>query len=104
MRDILLSPPVAFLIYVVLAGALTMAGSRTAAVGEAAPGKRASYASGEAAPTASAAPGYRPFFVIALFFAMAHLGVLVAGSGGMSLFVGVYLGGLILALIALILG
>lgn len=104
MRDILLSPPVAFLFYVLLAGGLSLIGARTAASGEATTHKHTIYASGESAPTTPAAPGYRAFFVVALFFAVAHLGVLVAGSGGLSPFVGVYLLGLILALIALILG
>ncbi|MCL4825147.1 MAG: hypothetical protein KJZ57_13110 [Anaerolineales bacterium] len=51
-----------------------------------------------------AAPGYRPFFVAALFFAILHLGVLMLGSSGLALVSLVYLGGLILALLALILG
>jgi hypothetical protein len=42
--------------------------------------------------------------VVALFFAMLHLGVLVLGSGGITLISGVYLAGLMLALLALILG
>lgn len=104
MREILLSPPVAFIVYLVLVGVLSLAGGRFSARGDVTEYKRTIYASGEAAPAAPAAPGYRPFFVVALFFAVLHLGVLVAGSGGLSPFVGVYLGGLILALIALILG
>jgi hypothetical protein len=51
-----------------------------------------------------AAPGYRQFFVVALFFAVLHLGVLMIGSSDFSPVAGVYLLGLILALIALILG
>jgi hypothetical protein len=51
-----------------------------------------------------AAPGYRQFFVIALFFAILHLGVLMIGSSDLSSVAGLYLLGLILALIALILG
>jgi hypothetical protein len=51
-----------------------------------------------------AAPGYRQFFVIALFFAVLHLGVLIIGSSDLSGVSGVYLLGLMLALVALILG
>jgi hypothetical protein len=51
-----------------------------------------------------AVPGYQPFFVIALFFAVLHLGVLVLGSGQPSAMMGIYLIGLILILIGLILG
>jgi NADH:ubiquinone oxidoreductase subunit 3 (subunit A) len=66
--------------------------------------KSSTYGSGEAPPTAAAAPGYRPFFVVALFFAILHLGVLMLGTGGLTLISGVYLIGLMLALVALILG
>ena len=51
-----------------------------------------------------AAPGYRQFFVIALFFAVLHLGVIMVGSSDLSSVTIVYLLGLILALVALILG
>ena len=51
-----------------------------------------------------AAPGYRPFFVVALFFAVLHLGVLVLGTGVSSPVLIIYLCGLMLALLALILG
>ena len=51
-----------------------------------------------------AAPGYRPFFVVALFFAVLHLGVLVLATGIPSPVMRIYLLGLLLALLALILG
>jgi NADH:ubiquinone oxidoreductase subunit 3 (subunit A) len=66
--------------------------------------KSSTYGSGEAPPTAAAAPGYRPFFVVALFFAILHLGVLMMASGVPSPILALYLGGLALALLALILG
>jgi NADH:ubiquinone oxidoreductase subunit 3 (subunit A) len=66
--------------------------------------KRTTYAGGEEAPQQMAAPGYRPFFVIALFFAILHLGVLMLGSSTGNPTSALYLGGLILALFALILG
>jgi lipopolysaccharide export LptBFGC system permease protein LptF len=50
-----------------------------------------------------AAPGYRPFLVVALFFAVLHLGVLMLGSSNLTPIAGVYLVGLLLALLALIL-
>ena len=104
MNNFLLFPPIAFLIYMLLVGLVTFISGRQAAQGQETPGKAQIYAGGEASPVRPAAPGYRPFFVIALFFAMVHLGVLVAGSGGLTPITGVYLGGLVLALIALILG
>ncbi|MBZ0281604.1 MAG: hypothetical protein K8L97_12765 [Anaerolineae bacterium] len=66
--------------------------------------KSSPYASGEASHVSSGAPGYRPFFRISLFFAVLHLGGLVLASGGLSSSAAVYLLGLVLALVALILG
>lgn len=104
MFEILLKPPVAFLLYLVLVGILVGLGRWLAGPNYQTPFKSSTYASGEAPPTYSAMPGYRPFFVIALFFAVLHLGVLILGSGGLSLITGMYLVGLVLALLALILG
>lgn len=102
--EVLLTPPLAFVIYLLLAGALSLLGRRLAERGKISPLKASTYASGEASPTRPAAPGYRPFFVIALFFAILHLGILILGSGFATPITGVYLAGLMLALLALILG
>lgn len=104
MTDILLSPPVALLIYLGLAGILYRFAGGMAERGVVNEEKRSVYTGGEAAPEGMAAPGYRPFFVIALFFAVLHLGVLMLGSSGLTPLSGLYLGGLLLALLALILG
>jgi hypothetical protein len=66
--------------------------------------KSSAYASGEAPHLSSGAPGYRPFFRVALFFAVLHLAALVLATGGSSPMTAVYLVGLILVLVALILG
>ncbi|MCZ7668936.1 MAG: hypothetical protein M5U34_17940 [Chloroflexi bacterium] len=42
--------------------------------------KTSAYTGGETLPLKSGVPGYRPFFVVALFFAVLHLGVLMLGS------------------------
>ncbi len=102
--EVLLTPPLAFMIYLLLAGALSLFGRWLAGPGKSNPLKASTYASGEASPTRPAAPGYRPFFVIALFFAILHLGILILGSGLATPITGVYLVGLMLALLALILG
>jgi NADH:ubiquinone oxidoreductase subunit 3 (subunit A) len=104
MNASLLSTPVAFLLYLALAAGLYGLGRVLA--GEARPTqyKATTYSSGEAPPARQAAPGYRPFFVVALFFAVLHLGALILGSGGLSTITGIYLAGLLLALLALILG
>jgi NADH:ubiquinone oxidoreductase subunit 3 (subunit A) len=100
----LLIPPVAFVIYLVLVKVLARMGQSLAGPGQASALKSSTYGSGEEGPTTTAVPGYRPFFLIALFFAILHLSVLVLGSGGLTPIMGVYLVGIILALVALILG
>lgn len=102
--DILLAPPLAFAFYLAMVGLIARAGRLLAGPGRQTPEKSSTYAGGEASPTRVAAPGYQPFFVVALFFAILHLGVLVLGSGGLTPLTGVYLAGLLLALLALILG
>ena len=100
----LLYPPVAFLIYLVLVGILAGVGRALAVPSQPGALKSSAYASGEAGTTTAAAPGYRQFFVVALFFAVLHLGMLLIGSSGLTPVTGAYLVGLILALVALILG
>ncbi|MBI3176272.1 MAG: hypothetical protein HYZ25_21310 [Chloroflexi bacterium] len=104
MSDLILSPVIAFTFYMALVAILSLVGRAVAVRGKAAAGKRERYAGGEEHDSQPAAPGYRPFFKVALFFAVLHLGVLMIGTSGFSPFTGVYIGGLILALIALILG
>ena len=104
MADLLLSPPFAFVIYGVLVGILSLVSKGISMRGKTSHSKTSSYASGEEHDTEPAAPGYRPFFVAALFFAVLHLGVLMLGTSGLAPVSLVYLGGLMLALLALILG
>jgi len=100
----ILAPPAAFVIYLVLVGLLAAAGRSLAGPANATPLKTGAYSSGEEPPQAAAAPGYRPFFVVALFFTILHLGVLMLGSSQFLPMSGIYLLGLMLALLALILG
>src|SRR5512145_860983 len=102
--EILLAPPLAFLIYLGLVGILAGLGRIMAGPEQPNELKSSVYAGGELSPTQVAAPGYRPFFVIALFFAVVHLGILMLGSADLSPIMGVYLVGLLIALVALILG
>lgn len=104
MKNVLLSPLVAFLVYLVMVFIVSGLGKLFSATGLKTQFKTATYASGEEHDPLPAAPGYRQFFVVALFFAILHLGVLMIGSSGLSAVAGPYLLGLILALIALILG
>jgi NADH:ubiquinone oxidoreductase subunit 3 (subunit A) len=102
--EILLSPPIAFLIYIPLVLILFAIGRLLAGSGKSSAMKSSLYGSGEEAPSYLAAPGYRPFFMIAFFFAILHLGILVLGDSSLNPVTIVYVIGFILALIALILG
>ena len=104
MANSLLSPLFAFIIYGTLVGILSLVSKGISMRGKTSHAKTSSYASGEEHDTEPAAPGYRPFFVAALFFAVLHLGVLMLGTSGLAPVSLVYLGGLMLALLALILG
>ncbi len=104
MENLILTPPIAFGIYGLLVGILYLAGRAIAMRGKASTSKTSGYASGEKVDPEPAAPGYRPFFVVALFFAILHLGVLMLGTGRLEPSTIVYIGGLMLALLALILG
>lgn len=102
--EILLSPPIAFLLYIPLVGLIVLLGRALAGPEVDSPLKKTLYGSGELAPVDAAAPGYKPFFLIAFFFAMLHLGILVAGTGSLNLTTAIYILGLVLALVALIIG
>lgn len=102
--NIIFSPPVALLIYLLFVGLIYGFGRKWAEPSQTAGMKLSTYSSGEAPPAHSAIPGYRPFMVIALFFAVVHLGALVLASGQLTLTSGIYLAGLFLTLLVLILG
>jgi len=104
MKNLLLTPPIALLAYFLLVGVLARIGRWLAGPSAGSPAQRSTYASGEAPATYVAAPGYRQFFIVALFFGVLHLGVLVLGSEGQTWTAVGYLAGLAVALVALILG
>lgn len=102
--EILLVPPIAFLLYIGLVGLLSLIGRYLAPAEAADAEKQSPYTGGETLPKRLGAPGYRPFFVVALFFAVLHLGALMIGSSIVSPIALLYIAGLMLALVALILG
>lgn len=104
IKQLLLSPPVAFVIYIGIAGLVIWFGKKLAGPANQTEAKLNTYSSGEAPPTDAAAPGYKPFFFVALFFAILHLGILVLGTSEYSGATMIYLIGLIIALAAMILG
>jgi len=104
MTDFLLAPLIAFFIYMLVVSLMSGLGQLFSAKGKASAFKATTYASGEASDPVPAAYGYRKFFMVALFFAVLHLGVLMIGSSGLSAAAMPYLIGLMLVLVALILG
>jgi NADH:ubiquinone oxidoreductase subunit 3 (subunit A) len=104
MNHLLLTPPVALVLNAALVGLLALIVRWLVGPVRESTAERSTYASGEAPPRYSAAPGYRQFFIVTLFFAILHLGVLVLGSEGLSPTAIVYLAGLFLVLVVLILG
>jgi len=103
--DILISPPVAFLIFLGLAFLLYALGRRMAPKLKKEGGKLATYACGEDLPGVKLQFGYRLFFFIALFFTMMHVAALVIATvpGGKILFLAVfYLVMIFLSILALV--
>lgn len=98
--NFLLAAPVAFIIYFL--GAVGIYGIGRVLAGAANPSKVKSsiYGSGEEASSRMAAPGYTPFFRIAFFFTVLHLGVLVVGLGELKPVTGLYIVGLMICLLA----
>ena len=77
---ILLSPPVAFFVFLAAAFGLYALGRGMAPKLTRVGGKLATYACGEDIPGAKVQFGYRLFFFIALFFTMMHVAVLVIAT------------------------
>lgn len=103
--QVLLIPPIAFVLYIALSAALSWIGRGLAGQNATSPEKRTIYASGEAPAQDMAVPGYRPFFQIALFFAVLHLGALMIGSTVAGTPIAAwYVVGLVVVLAALVLG
>jgi len=102
--NFLMSPPAALIIYIPVVLLLLVLGKKLAGPEHPSEEKSSIYGGGESAPTESAIPGYRPFILIAFFFALLHLGILVLGTSHLQGTVIYYIIGLALALIALILG
>lgn len=103
--EFLLYPPVALIFYGLVGFLITKLGQVAAPpedhTNEV---KHGLYASGEEGPEDFPVPGYKPFLLIALFFAIIHIGVLVVGMSNLSASSIVFLAVLILGLITLMLG
>jgi NADH-quinone oxidoreductase subunit A len=103
--DFLISPPVAFIVFLVLGWLLYFLGSKMAPKLKKQGGKLATYACGEDLPGIKIQFGYRLFFFIALFFTMMHVAALVVAtlpSGPIAYFGLFYLGMIFLSVAALV--
>jgi NADH:ubiquinone oxidoreductase subunit 3 (subunit A) len=103
MSTFLLTPPVAFLLYLGLSALISLLSKRLAATGKESPGKNKSYACGEDMLVNRAQPDYSQFFQFAFFFTIMHVVVLVVATdpAGVSLTSGLYLAVTVLALFML---
>ncbi len=78
--QIILLPPVAFVIFLLVGLVLMFLGSKMAAQGKSYSGKKAPYACGEDVPAAKVQPDYGSFFPFALFFTIIHVTALIIAT------------------------
>lgn len=102
--QIMLFPPVAFVIFLLVGMLLMFLGSKMAAQGRAYTGKGTPYACGEDVPANKVQPDYASFFPFALFFTIIHVTALIMATipAGNIAFMGIlYLTGVALSLYTL---
>jgi NADH:ubiquinone oxidoreductase subunit 3 (subunit A) len=102
IEDFLLTTPAAFLVYLGLTGVLYMIGRSLAGKTPSSPLQASTYTGGERPHQNGALPAYTATFVVALFFAILHIGVLMLGSSDGNPVSVIYLVGLVVTLVALI--
>ncbi len=78
--DILLSPPVAFLLCLGIAYGVYLFGVLIGAAAHPTPGKLEPYACGENFAAEKFSVGYRKFFIAAIFFTIMHVAVLTIAT------------------------
>lgn len=104
---ILLFPPVAFTVFLLVGFLLMFFGSLLAgkANNTAANGKRTQYACGENIPAVKLQPDYAVFFPFALFFTIIHVTALILATlpvGNIALLGIIYMAGVAISLYALV--
>jgi NADH:ubiquinone oxidoreductase subunit 3 (subunit A) len=103
--DILISPPVAFILFLGIASLIYLLGKRMAPRLNKTGGKLTTYACGEDIPGVKVQFGYRLFFFVALFFTIMHVAALVIAtvpSGKIVYFAILYLAVIFLSIMALV--
>ena len=103
--NILLSLPVAFVLFLAIAGLVYLLGKRMAPKLSRVGGKLTTYACGEDIPGVKVQFGYRLFFFIALFFTIMHVAALMIATvpaGKIVWFAILYLAVIFLSIMALV--
>jgi len=101
----LVSPPVAFILFLAISGLLFLLGKKMAPKLRRAGGKLTSYACGEDIPGVKVQFGYRLFFFVALFFTIMHVSALMIATvpaGKIVWFAVLYLAVIFLSIMALV--
>jgi NADH-quinone oxidoreductase subunit A len=104
-QNILLFPPIAFLIFFLASALLYLSGSLLEAKGKPSAGKKKPYACGEDIPAQKMQPNYESFFPFALFFTIIHVTALILATlpaGNIALIGLLYMGGVAIALYTLV--
>ena len=103
--EFLISPPVAFVLFLAVAILVYLLGKRMAPKMTRTGGKLTSYACGEDIPGTKVQFGYRLFFFIALFFTIMHVATLIIATvpaGKIVWFAVLYLAVIFLSIMALV--
>jgi NADH:ubiquinone oxidoreductase subunit 3 (subunit A) len=100
----LLLPPFSLVVYLPFVTLILILGKKLAGPEHPSKEKSRTYGGGESAHKESSIPGYSPFILIAFFFALLHIGILVLGTSSLQWSTAIYIAGLALCLVALILG
>ncbi len=104
MESFLMSPPVTFIVLLLISFGLSLVSKRVATRGQDSEGKMQAYACGESMEENQGQPDYTEFFKFAFFFTIMHVVVLVVATdpAGLSVTSAVYLGVTVLSLFMLL--
>ena len=104
MESFFLSPPVAFLLFLLISAGVSLLSKKLAARGKDSALKMQPYACGESMEENQGQPDYTQFFKFAFFFTIMHVVVLVVATdpAGLSVTSAVYLGVTVLSLFMLL--
>lgn len=104
MESFLMSPPVVFVLFLLISFGVSLVSKRLSARGVDSAAKNQAYACGESMEENRGQPDYTEFFKFAFFFTIMHVVVLVVATdpAGLTITSGVYLGVTVLSLFMLL--